>query len=84
MKRWVAALFTDSVQEPFPQRFITEHLFTSQAGKYQPMPYFTGQVADLTISLVDNGNIFSVYLVWFVLARGCGFSYSCGTLQIFT
>jgi len=48
------------------------------------MPY-TGQVADPTLfSLTGTGTDFSVYLIWFVLARGCRFIYGCGTLQPFT
>jgi len=48
------------------------------------MPY-TGQVADPTFfSLTGGGIDLSVYLIWFVLARGGRFSYSGGTLQPFT
>lgn len=60
------------------------NIYTSHAGKTPCMPY-TGQVADPTFfSLTGTGTDFSVYLIWFVLARGCRFSYGCGTLQPFT
>lgn len=60
------------------------NICTSHAGKIPCMPY-TGQLADPTFfSLTGTGTDFSVYLIRFVLARGCRFSYGCGTLQPFT